>query len=131
MARTMSEKNVGTFRTVVTTTWNEEYKEPGYYGYVHEAGETRTEIFGPYADKSHNQNYSYLSLGYHGPAVPRERQPWHSDYEWNTYFKDKTIRPYIIVATQEIQKQELKPVLALNANGSLELALDWVTYANR
>ncbi len=74
---------------------------------AHLAGKVCTETFGPYVSASNSRNYSFR------PTVG------HVDGE------------YEIVARQEVWHQQLKPVLALNPSGSLELALDWVTYDHR
>jgi hypothetical protein len=74
------------------------------------AGQSRTEVFGPYSLKSINQNYSYVD-------------GWRYRYNEETKKQD-----YVKYADVMVEKQVLRPVLALNEHGALELALDWGRY---
>lgn len=132
MARSMSEKNTGIYRTVVKTTWVKDSKETyrswndGSYGEIvphYKVGDTVTEVFGPYVSNAQNQNYSiidtvkYEDLG--------EKYP--DDYGYAPYRgQPKSTR--VVYAYQKTQSQRMEPVLALQPSGSLKLELDWVDY---
>lgn len=122
MARMMFEKQTEVYRTVVRVTYLEDSPMTREYdwassSYIEKprwrAGQSFTDVFGPYSSKSVNQNYSY-----------------HNGWQY-TYNEETKKQDYVKVADVVVEKQVLKPVLALNQNGSLELALDWVTYDRR
>lgn len=131
MARYMVLGSTGVYRTVVTTTFVKDYKKP--YGHTtYHPGDVVTEIFGPHVSNANNRNYStfpgFYSVddGFHTAESLR-----YSQEKFDLYYKNRQPpRKWkrIPVSTQKVEHQILKPVLALNASGSLELALDWVAY---
>lgn len=143
MARIMGEKSTGIYRTVVRTTYLEDSQELtwGYDGDshpykriekpVHVKGDVVVEVFGPYANKPQNQNYSviphYRTVD-NGPNYKRENYGYMTDDQWarSWYSKSRSI-DYIPVTRVETEKQELRPVLALLPSGALVQDLDWVS----
>lgn len=119
MARIMSEKQTEVYRTVVRVTYLEDGPVDNHYDYESRsyekkpqwyAGQTKAEVFGPHSEKSVNRDYSYED---------------GCRYKYNEETKK---HDYVKVADVTVEKQVLKPVLALNEHGALELALDWVRY---
>lgn len=124
MARTMPEKNTGVYRTVVKTTYLEDSKETGWYTKepINKAGDSITQVFGPYGTKAANGNYSY---------IPHTKRVQTGVYDKGHWKEGQPMYDYVPVTSVTWECQELRPVLALNSSGSLELALDWVTYEKR
>lgn len=121
MARTMTETSTGVYRTVVRTEFLDDGPVDNYWNYeTHDyekrprwvAGHVRTEVFGPYSEKSVNRNYSY-------------ENGWRYKYNEETKKRD-----YVKYANITVEKQTLAPVFALQSNGSLTMELDWVKYGN-
>ena len=142
MARTMLEKSTKVYRTVVRAEFLEDSVEKSWkydkdYNRVtvplHEKGDVITEVFGPYPNKAQNQNYSMLQ-GYRvvetgEKLYDRKNYPYMSDAQWNgSYYETATKRDYVQTVKFTVEHQELAPVFALRANGTLSLELDWVKY---
>lgn len=100
---------------------------------VHRTGDVIVEVFGPYANKPQNQNYSQF-LGYRKENTgeklyKREDCTWMSDERWEkSYYATATKVNYIGTTNVTVEKQRLAPVFALQPNGSLTMELDWVKY---
>jgi hypothetical protein len=141
----MTETSTGIYRTVVRTEFLEDSKET-YWTYegdeykrvekpVHAAGSVMVEVFGPYANKAQNQNYSQLT-GYRKEDTgeklyERNQFQYMSDATWNSsYYTTATKVNYISTTKVTAEKQTLAPVFALQPNGSLTMELDWVKYDN-
>lgn len=144
MARTMTETSTGVYRTVVRTEFLEDSKELTWeyddnYNRVnvpvHKTGDVIVEVFGPYANKPQNQNYSQFS-GYRREDTgeklyKREDYAWMSDDRWKgSYYESATKMNYVPTTKVTTEKQTLAPVFALQPNGSLTMELDWVKYGN-
>lgn len=145
MARTMDLTNVGIYRTVVKTEFLEDSEETcrewdvdsRSYSVVpyRKAGDTIVEVFGPYANKPQNQNYSQFT-GYRKEDTgeklyERSQFQYMSDAVWNnSHYATATKVNYINTTKVTVEKQTLAPVFALQPNGSLTMELDWVKYGN-
>lgn len=146
MARTMALTHTGIYRTVsrttflrdsLETTW--EYDKFDNYTRkkipVHKAGDVVVEVFGPYINKSQNQNYTQVRGGYYEDTdelvydpKDRSKYTWVSDDEWSRSYANRKRQRYVPVVRYDAEYQELKPVFSLNTNGTLSMELDWVKY---
>lgn len=144
MARTMTETSTGVYRTVVRTEFLEDSKELTWkyddnYNRVsvpvHKIGDVIVEVFGPYANKPQNANYSQFT-GYRKEDTgeklyERSQFQYMSDAAWNnSYYATATKVNYVPTTKVTTEKQTLAPVFALQPNGSLTMELDWVKYGN-
>lgn len=142
MARTMTETSTGVYRTVVRTEFLEDSEEMTWkydndYNRVnvpvHKAGDVIVEVFGPYANKPQNQNYSQFT-GYRREDTgeklyKRSDYPYMTDSQWNgSYYESATKVNYVRTTKVTSERQTLAPVFALQPNGSLTMELDWVKY---
>jgi len=142
MARTMLELSTKVYRTVVRSEFLEDsdQKHSMYdkdFNWVkvpdRRKGDVVTEVFGPYPNKAQNQNYSMIQafriVDTGEKLYKRSDHPNISDQWWyGSHYETATRQDYIKIADVKVEHQELKPVFALNANGTLSLELDWVTY---
>jgi hypothetical protein len=140
----MQEKSTGVYRTVVRTTFLEDSEETTWtyegdsYPYkrvqvpVHKKGDVIVEIFGPYANKPQNQNYStipHYRVVDKGPRYKREDYGYMTDDQWNkSWYSTYRDTEYVPITETKSERQELRAVFALLPSGAIVQDLDWVSY---